>query len=627
MHKVLRKLLYALALASVVTALAAAGLTTGAFGGFVRRSSDSLFPSADTDPRIVVVGVDGKTINLVGQVPLPRAVQAKLAQQLAASGASVVVWDFVFAGSKPGDDELASAMAELPAAVIGASYLTRPGQGYYDVVKVDLAPPTQLATAGNAGGETHTVVGHVNVINDPADGVVRSVPLIYRNGDNFEYALSLQALAAFRHTLPTVKRDGSIQVGSTIIPTEGRELLRLNFANGLDSRSARAVVSAADVLTGKADPSRFRGKIVFIGATAPILGDKLLAAVDKSNTFPGVLIHANAVNTMLTASYLTPSSDAESTLWCGLLALIVALAALFLPIWASLLIALVLLGIPPLVPGAYLLIAYTRFDHGHVMNIVYPLAVVVLTFFGGLAVRYLTETRQRRRVSSLFAQYVPETVAKQLEESGALASHVEGERVDVGLFFCDLRGFTSLSATLEPHEVRAMLNHFYDLLTEIIHTYGGTVLKFVGDEVFAVFGAPLPCENNAQATLDCAVEIQRQAPELDQELADLGIPPVKFGIGMNAGDVVAAHIGGGRRRQYDIVGDTVNLGSRLCGQAGKGEIVLPESMIHRFTTVPPMESMGAVQLKGLEQPVPLFKVTVGDSEPRQAAPAAAPARS
>jgi adenylate cyclase len=331
---------------------------------------------------------------------------------------------------------------------------------------------------------------------------------------------------------------------------------------------------------------------------------------------------------MLTASYLKPVSDAEATLWTGMLALIVALAVLFLPIWASLLIVwLLIIGAPPWYPGAYLLLAGARFDEGHVLNIVYPVAAVVATFFAGLAVRYFTETKQRRRVSSLFAQYVPEEVAKQLEESGALASHVEGERVDVGLFFCDLRGFTSLSATLEPSEVRAMLNTFYDLLTEIIHAHKGTVLKFVGDEVFAVFGAPLPIDNNAQATLDCAMEIQRRAPELDAELADLGIPPVKFGIGMNAGAVVAAHIGGGRRRQYDIVGDAVNLGSRLCGQAGKGEIVLPESMIARLVNRPPMESMGAVQLKGLEQPVPLFKVTVGESEPRQAAPAGAVPRS
>jgi adenylate cyclase len=216
-------------------------------------------------------------------------------------------------------------------------------------------------------------------------------------------------------------------------------------------------------------------------------------------------------------------------------------------------------------------------------------------------------------VSALFAQYVPETVARQLEESGRVESAVEGERLDVSLFFCDMRGFTSLSATLTPGQVRAMLNEFYELVTEIILNHGGTVLKFVGDEVFAVFGAPLPVADHPQVSLDCAMEIQQRGPELDAPLADLGIPPVQFGIGMNSGEVVAAHVGGGRRRQYDIVGDTVNLASRLCGQAGRGEIVLTEAMLALLTNPPAHESMGAVQLKGLDEPVPLVKVAVAKS--------------
>ena len=146
------------------------------------------------------------------------------------------------------------------------------------------------------------------------------------------------------------------------------------------------------------------------------------------------------------------------------------------------------------------------------------------------------------------------------------------------------------------------------MLTDAILSHRGTVLKFVGDEVFAVFGAPLPVENHPQVSLDCAIEIQRRAPELDERLADLGIPPVAFGIGMNSGFVVAAHIGGGKRRQYDIVGDTVNLASRLCSQAGKGEIVIPESMRDKLTDPPEMSSMGAVALKGLEEPVMLYKI-------------------
>ena len=141
------------------------------------------------------------------------------------------------------------------------------------------------------------------------------------------------------------------------------------------------------------------------------------------------------------------------------------------------------------------------------------------------------------------------------------------------------------------------------------------MLKFVGDEVFAVFGAPLPVEHHPQVALDCAMEIQRRAPELAEQLADLHIPAVQFGIGMNSGPVVAAHVGGGRRRQYDVVGDTVNLASRLCGQAGKGEIVLTEAMLAILDHPPPHESMGAVALKGLEEPVPLVRVVVTATTP------------
>ena len=109
------------------------------------------------------------------------------------------------------------------------------------------------------------------------------------------------------------------------------------------------------------------------------------------------------------------------------------------------------------------------------------------------------------------------------------------------------------------------------------------------------------------------MEIQRRVTELDEELKGLHLPPIAVGIGMNSGDVVAAHVGGGKRRQYDIVGDTVNLASRLCGQAGKGEIVIPESMKERLSDAPETEFMGAIALKGLDEPVPLYKVVVDPS--------------
>ncbi len=604
-RRVLRRVASALVVTIVVTAVAAIGLSAGAFAGFGRRATDALFPSAHTSPQVVVVGIDQRSENAIGQqFPWPRAQDALLADQLAAAGAKVVVWDVVFSGkskSGPADDAaLEAALRRLPATVLAETGGLKPGPdaGLDELVNA-AEPYGPIAAAGT--------VAHANVLPDPADGVVRTLPLVVEDAHGTPIpSLSLAALQALEgDTSPVTVQPNGVQAAGRFIPTESTHDLRLNWADGLRGRPGQvSYVSAIDVLDGHVPVSRLAGKVVFVGDTDPLSGDHQLVPVNKSTGMAGVFIHANALNTMLTSSYLSPVSHVETDLWVALLVLIVAFAVMILPVWASGLVAL-------LAAAGYLAYAIVRFDGGHLENLFYPFVALVVGFVVALGIRYVTETRQRRRVSALFAQYVPETVARQLEESGRVEAAVEGERLDVSLFFCDMRGFTSLSATLEPSQVRAMLNHFYELATDIILSKGGTVLKFVGDEVFAVFGAPLPVPHHPQVALDCAMEIQARAPELETVLADIKIPPVQFGIGMNSGDVVAAHVGGGRRRQYDIVGDTVNLGSRLCGQAGKGEIVLTEVMLGLLDTVPPHESMGAVALKGLEEPVPLVRVVVG----------------
>jgi adenylate cyclase len=603
-RRTVRRLVEAAMVTIVITALAAAGLGVNAFAGFERRASDSLFPSARRDPQIVVVGIDSKSLAALGPLPWPRSVHAQLARQFRAAGVKVAVWDVVFAGARDGDAAFASALADLPATVLAQSIQTKPSTVDDSLIEVTTSDrPSTSVTDG-----TDATVAHAQVKPDPTDGVVRSLPLVVDEQGTLVPSLSLAAFRALRgDTGPVTIRSDGVQAGGRFIPTEGRHELRLNWASGLDTGTdKRTVISATDVVNGTIDPARLKDKVVFVGATEPTLGDNQLAPIDKSGGIPGVLIHANGLNTMLTAAYLDTASDTTTLLWLALVVALVALAVLFLPVWLSTITAF-------LIAVGYLVLAYLRFDAGQILKVVYVFAAIVLAFIAALVLRYATETRQRRKVSALFAQYVPEEVARQLEESGRLDATLDGERLDTSLFFCDLRGFTSMSATLEAPDVRGMLNAFYELLTEIILARGGTVLKFVGDEVFAVFGAPLPVENHPQVALECAMEIQLRAPELDVELHHLGIPPMQFGIGMNSGEVVAAHVGGGKRRQYDIVGDTVHLASRLCGQAGKGEIVIPEAMKDRLTDPPELHPMGPVQLKGLDEPVPLYKVIVDES--------------
>jgi adenylate cyclase len=373
----------------------------------------------------------------------------------------------------------------------------------------------------------------------------------------------------------------------------------LNFSPDLSGTSD--VISAIDVYNGTVPKKKLDGKIVFIGATATTLGDVKTAPVNKSSDLPGVMFHANAANTILTGTYLEPVPDSQTLFWVALITAIVGTAVLLLPLWASILITFV-------VGFGYVIYAFTQFNSGHVMNFVYPSMAVLFSFIGGLGLRYFGETRQRRRVTALFSQYVPATVAQRLVEEDRASNAMEGERLEMTVLFCDLRGFTALSENLEPAIVRVMLNHYYDRVTDVVLAMRGTLMKYVGDEVFAVWGAPLPMDDHPQRALECAIAIQELNPQLNRELVEQGAPEVSFGIGLNTGDAVAAHFGGGRRRQYDVVGDTVNVGARLCSAAGRGEIILSDAVMTRVTSPLPVEPVGPIELKGVSRELRLWRV-------------------
>lgn len=637
-RRVARRLLEAAVVAVAVALLAAFGISNGYFAGFQDRAVDRFFPSAKTDPSVMVVGMDEPSLAAFGAPPWDRDIHGQIARNLAAAGAKVIVWDVVFFSSatntsaKPAQEaqtaDLAAALEEADAAgvttILGVDgklqgRVSKAGLQILDPVYDNIATLADAATAG----------AHVKVDTADGDGVVREVPLVVETADGrFIPALSLAAVLAYRGAqLQPVFNGKGVQAGGRFVPTEREHRMRLNFASGLDARvGSKTLVSAKDLYCASVptnttdevdarrcvgaqtlDPERFKGKIVFVGATAESARDNFDVPVNKSGGMPGVFIHANAVNTMLTASYLDVTSNATTVLIVALLCFLVAIAVLFLPLWLSWLVALLLMGV-------YLVVAAVQFDRGHIMNLIYPIGMMAIAFVAAIMVRYFTETRHRQRVSKLFAQYVPAAVAQQLVDEGRVEQAAEGERLDVSLFFCDLRGFTAMSRSLTPQQVRAMLNEFYDVLTDITLEHTGTVLKFVGDEVFAVFGAPLPVENHPQVALECALAIQRAAPALSDKLAEMGIPPAYFGIGMNSGEVVAAHVGGGKRRQYDIVGDTVNIGSRMCGQAGKGDIVMPKTMYDILTDPPRAESMGLVSLKNVEVPLELMRIRADWSE-------------
>jgi adenylate cyclase len=597
---VIRRVLSVVALTLVVTAMAAVGLRAEVFAGFQRRATDSLFPSAPDDPAVAVVGFDRETIDTPGLVyPLPREQVARLIDNLKAGGASVIVFDVIY--RLPSEDEaddaaMRDAIDRAGNVILAREPVIGPAEdGVYTSTEISAIAP-EIARASFD-------IGQVHLNKDPADGISRSVPLVVSEPDRgpFVPALSLAAVMAKRG-IPTsqfIVRPNGVQIGDRLVPTGDAKSMLLNFSPDLSS-SAK-VISAVDVINGTVPKSKIAGKIVFVGATATTLGDVKTAPVNKSSDLPGVMFHANAANTILTGAYLEPVPDSQTLLWVALITAIIGTAVLLLPLWASILVT-VLVGL------GYVVFAFDRFNQGRILNFVYPSLAVILAFMGGLGLRYFGETRQRRRVTTLFSQYVPEAVAKRLVEEDRASLAMEGERLDMTVLFCDLRGFTAMAENLEPATVRVMLNEYYDRVTEVVLAMRGTLMKYVGDEVFAVWGAPLPSVDHPQRALDCAIAIQALTPGLNRTLVEQGAPEVSFGIGLNTGEAVAAHFGGGRRRQYDVVGDTVNVGARLCSAAGRGEIILSDAVLTRVSSPPQVEPVGPVELKGVSRELRLWRV-------------------
>jgi len=596
----LRRLVSVLVLTILVTGIAWIGLSVGFLVGFQNRATDSLFPAAPYDKRVVVVGLDRQTVDEVfaGTYSGKRGPMAQLVDQLHAAGAKVIVFDVVFQGPSATDPAGDAAFAEA---------ITRAG----NVVLAETADPRTSGTgppkakAGTASGvyapfaKGAAGIAHAQVTQDPNDGVVRSLPLVFDINGDFVPALSVAAFMAARgESAPPIVRAGGVQAGSRFIPSDSTTNMIVNWTTKLSDPPEE--ISARDVINGTMNPARLRNKIVFIGDTRPTV-DVRLAPTDKSSRLPGVFIHANATNTMVNAAYLAPLSDASTLGWVALLTALVALAVLMLPFWLSPFVAL-------LVGAGYFAFVLVSFDRGSMHDLVYPLLAIIGSFFAAMGVKYFGETRQRRRVTALFSQYVPEEVAQRLVDEDRAELAAEGQRLDMTVLFCDLRGFTALSEKLPPSIVRTMLDHYYDRVTELVLTMRGTLMKYVGDEVFAVWGAPMPSTDHPELALECAIAIQALTPSLNEELRERGAPEVAFGIGLNTGEAVAAHFGGGRRRQYDVVGDTVNVGARLCSAAGRGDIILSDQVLERVPNPPPVEPVGHVELKGVTRDITLWRV-------------------
>ena len=572
-------------IAAVITLLTWAGLSAGAFQGTQLRLVDALFPAIGPDDRIAVVAVDEASLDEVGLAwPWPRPVHASLIRSLRDRGAALIGYDVTFAEPTlpVQDEDLADAIAEGDDVVLAANAIFE-GRLQDPPRASDLDLPLRLLR------ESAALVGHANVIPDP-DGVVRAIPPVIEAPDGTyvpSLSLALYALAEELEGQLTFRPDGW-QIGDRLIPTGGAHLMDVNFS----TPDEYPRYSAADVIAGDVPADAFDGKIVLIGATALGLGDTRLTPLDKATGEPGVFVHANALNTMLTRAFLFPDGRGSVLLAVFVVAFLAALAVAFIRVWAA---PVIVLGIGT----AYALTAFWRFDDGRVMNLVYPALALIVAFTAALGVRYFTEERERRRVTRVFGRYVAQDVVDEVlaAPEAALAS-LEGQSRTISVLFADLRGFTSASDGAEPEQVVKALNVYLDAMVRAVNEEMGTIDKFMGDCVMAFWGAPRPTEHHAERAAHAGIKMLDYIDEAVAAGKTSGLEVAGCGVGIATGEAVVGNIGSHDRLDYTVVGDTVNTASRLCGVAGPGQIVVTEECADELRDRFPIGDLPSLEVKG-----------------------------
>ncbi len=505
--------------------------------------------------------------------------------------------------------EVPSAKGRLPAAPLlpvdafpaGGSYAAR-WNGFG-------ASLPALAQAAPTAGFLNTLVGA------QGDGVIRSVPLVARyDGDKAQpgYYESL-GLAVYRlaNGLPPVRpvfapggavpRLESLRLGPLRVPVDQTASMEVPFRGpgGADGGSFR-YIPAADVLDGRLGPGELKGKIVLVGATAPGLQD--LRATPVEAAFPGVEVHANIVSGLLDHRLLSvpdyaPGYEVLTVLATGLV-LALGLSLLSVP-RAVLLVAGTIAALVGL--NSWLFVA-----HGLVLPLASALAMTALAFVLNMSWGYFVESRARRGLVRLFGTYVPpQLVDEMLTQPDRYSMRAESKPMTV--MFCDMRDFTRLSEQMAPAELQAFLNTVFSRLTDVISAHRGTVDKYMGDCVMAFWGAPIDTPGHAALAVRAALDMADAVHDINMTHRASGRPEISVGIGINSGVMSVGDMGSAARRSYTVVGDAVNLASRLEGLSGHYGVEIVTSGATREQAPDYLwQELDSVLVKGKAQAVAVF---------------------
>lgn len=611
------------------------------------------------DNRIVIVDIDERSLRQEGQWPWPRGRLAELVERLFDRyRVAVLGMDMVFAepdrnavegvlvalGDSPlGEDariqaelerlrpvldpdrRFAAALRDRPV-VLGYFFNTQAAPGAQmqvgqlppPIATVQDLGPTSVLPLEAVGYGANLPLLQDNVLgggffNSPlvdADGVFRRVPLLVRYQDRLYEQLSLAVVRALLDEPPVEfvmgagygadrhnQRLEMLRIGGFTIPTDELSAVLVPYRG---PQGSFPYVSATDVLAGRVDPRLLDGSIVLVGATAAGLLD--LRVTPVQNVYPGVEVNANLIAGLLDQNFRSRPAYAVGLEITQLIVvgLLGALASFLTPLGALLLT--VVAGVALLGFNAYLWVV-----HFQVAPLAAPLVLLVALYVLYTSYNFFIESRRERWITRLFGQYVPREIVEEMSRRGARYS-LEGESREMTVLFSDIADFTTISEQFEPRQLTRLMQFYLTPLTRIIHEHRGTIDKYIGDAIMAFWGAPLADPEHPRHAVQAALAMAQRLQALEEELRVRGWPPLRIRIGVNTGMMSVGNMGSEFRMSYTVLGDAVNLASRLEGVAKQYgvSVVISEYTRERAPEYVCRE-LDRVRVKGRMQPVAIFE--------------------
>ncbi len=629
-------------------------------------------------PEVVILAIDQKSEDVLGRWPFPRSYFAEALNDLRQDGARVAAFDINFPqpdensalralkqterdyhsaqagrGSNPqfesklnallakadNDKQFAEALSQFNNAILGYFFLPALETGSQDQKRVaefvnylSFQAYPRIINAKYAKlfeGPVFTGLspdlprfalyaknfGYFNIFPD-ADGSVRREPVIAEYDGSFYPSLDVAAAMAYLNVpLDKVQvvfnANGLeyIQLGRVRLPTDPAGAVQIDYRG---PPGTFPTYSLADLIEQKLPASDFRNKLVLIGPTATGIGDFAVTPFTSSvQAFPGVEVHANFISDILGGHFIHR----------GLLENLIDLIVIVL---FSLGAGVLLTTVPPiratatliLLLGVFLWLAYMLFADYRIWIAVFLPGVTLTTNYAAIvSYRFFFEEREKKKVRGAFQQYLPPSLISQIMEHPELL-RLGGEEKELTALFSDIRGFTTLSEGLTPKQLVDLLNHYLSEMTAIIFKRWGTLDKYIGDAVMAFWGAPIPQTDHPLRACRAALDMSKALERLRTEWASHGRPAIDIGVGVNTGLMLVGNMGSERRFNFTIMGDNVNLASRLEGlnkQFGT-RLIISEATYRRVSTELVARELDLIRVKGKMKPVRIYELVATAEE-------------